>query len=645
MQIVDRIKQNWLLILILLIGIAYRFLPIYNYEFSHDELSGISRTVFPSLIEELNKAIKIDAHPALIQLFLWYWVKLFGYNEIAIKLPFLICGVLSIYYIYTFGKEFFNKNVGLIAATIVSCSFIFLVYSSYSRMYISGVLFSILFLISLFKILFDDNINTKDYLFFVLFSLLCAYNHHMSSLFAFTAVVLSFFYINKSQLKEYSLFCLLAIILYLPHLEITLYQLSIGGIGAQVGGWLPPPRINEIYFFAKTLFGCGISGIISMILFFIFILNSIFKLNPLTKKQTFLFWLFIINYLIIHLYSVFKNPILQNSGLLFSGICLILFASSFIASFTKKQITILCLMFIGLFGFQNFYKKHLFSKVHVHEFEQQAKAYLEVEKKYGKNSVTGIFASEDFFVSIYESKYKSKFNYITVSDTAFKSILKLRNYLKSLPNNYVILGGINASTTQLIKEYYPYLYLHHEDYFSNIIVLSKIKQKNDDMSILKNNSILNSDLNIYTDSKKQLTFCNDSVWFKITKNDTDFPFNVELNLNKSKLKQYQCLVVELSYKADSINQILTDKLCLSISEKGKDAVFYKAESLADYFDSTKKIHTVYLEFFAGSDYLSWQNEKMNFNFFITKNKKSEYDIVNFKVKTIDYSPTRWTLWD
>ena len=200
MQIVDRIKQNWLLILILLIGIAYRFLPIYNYEFSHDELSGISRTVFPSFIEELNKAIKIDAHPALIQLFLWYWVKLFGYNEIAIKLPFLICGVLSIYYIYTFGKEFFNKNVGLIAATIVSCSFIFLVYSSYSRMYISGVLFSILFLISLFKILFDDNINTKDYLFFVLFSLLCAYNHHMSSLFAFTAVVLSFFYINKSHI-------------------------------------------------------------------------------------------------------------------------------------------------------------------------------------------------------------------------------------------------------------------------------------------------------------------------------------------------------------------------------------------------------------------------------------------------------------
>ena len=162
MQIVDRIKQNWLLILILLIGIAYRFLPIYNYEFSHDELSGISRTVFPSFIEELNKAIKIDAHPALIQLFLWYWVKLFGYNEIAIKLPFLICGVLSIYYIYTFGKEFFNKNVGLIAATIVSCSFIFLVYSSYSRMYISGVLFSIIFLISHFKILFDDNINTKD---------------------------------------------------------------------------------------------------------------------------------------------------------------------------------------------------------------------------------------------------------------------------------------------------------------------------------------------------------------------------------------------------------------------------------------------------------------------------------------------------
>ena len=70
MQIVYRIKQNLLLILILQIGIANRFLPIYNYEFSYDVISGISRTVSPPFLEEINKAFKIDVHLVLIQLFL-----------------------------------------------------------------------------------------------------------------------------------------------------------------------------------------------------------------------------------------------------------------------------------------------------------------------------------------------------------------------------------------------------------------------------------------------------------------------------------------------------------------------------------------------------------------------------------------------
>lgn len=645
MQILNTIRQNWLFSLILIIGIAYRFIPIFNYEFSHDELSGLSRTVYPTFLEEINKAIKIDAHPALVQLFLWYWVKLFGYNEIAIKLPFLLCGIFSIYYIYSFGKTFFTKNTGIIASTIVSCSFIFLVYSSYSRMYITGVLFSILFLISIFKILFDENVKTKDYFIFVLFSLLCAYNHHVSSLFAFIAVALSFFYINKAQLKKYLTFCLLAIILYLPHLPITLYQFSIGGIGAQVGGWLPPPRTNEIYFFLKTLFGCGTSGIIIMFLFLIFILISIFKLTPISRKQTFLFWLFVINYLIIHLYSVFKNPILQNSGLLFCGISLILLVCSFLASFTQKQATLASLLLIVLFGFQNFNEKHLFSKVHTHEFEQQVRTYLSIEKDFGVNSVSGIFASEEVFVSIYEKKYNKIINHITVYDSEFSSISHLREHLKSLHQSYIILGGLNPLTIQLIKEYYPYVFSHNEGYFSNVLVLSKIKQPTYDTSILENVNIENSKLKVITNTQKKLIFTNSKVEFAINKSDDEFPFNIELGINKSNLKQYQFLVGKLSIEADSISQLGNDKLCLVVGEKGKESIFYKDEVLSNYFDASKKNQTVCIELFAGSEFKKWQNKNMNINLFLWKTKDTHYKIVNFKLMAIDYSPTRWKLWD
>jgi hypothetical protein len=287
----------------------------------------------------------------------------------------------------------------------------------------------------------------------------------------------------------------------------------------------------------------------------------------------------------------------------------------------------------------------VFKKVHVHQFEQQSKIYLDVESKFGKNSTTGIFASEAFFVAMYEKKYNKSFHYLTIYDEAFDSIKNQRAYLSSLKQPYLILGGIDAATTQLIKEYYPYLYLHKEDYFSNVVVLSKIKQINDDVSIIQNQSVLNSAFNVFVNPKKPLTFYKDSTHYALTTNDNQYPFSIGTSIEKMDLKQNQSLVLELSYKADSIISVADDKLSLSISENDDEAAFYKSEYLKDYFRLGKQTHTLYLELFAGSNFSSWVKRKMNVKIFIDKNKKSHYEIVNFKVKIIDYSPTRWTLWD
>jgi uncharacterized membrane protein len=488
------LKENWLLGVILLLGVVFRFIPLNQYQFSHDELSGLSRTIYESFGDELKFGVEQDTHPALVQVFLWLWVKLVGYNEIAIKLPFLVCGVLSIWYIYRLGKDFFNERVGLVSATILSFSFIFLVYSSYARMYITGVLFSILFLHSVFHVLFTEQLHKKYYLWFVVYGLLCAYNHHLSCFFAFTVATMSLCYIKKERLLFYSAACLVTILLYLPHLSITLAQFSIGGIGISVGGWLPPPRSNEIYFFLKTLFGCGISGIINMMLFLGIIMVSVFKLIPVTKKQLFLVWIFVLNYTVIHLYSVYKNPILQSSCLLFSGICLILFVSSFVSFLSKKQITLFCLLLMGLMSFQTLYKKHFFTKVHVHDFESQCKTTLDMQKQVGKSNVASLYVAEPFFVYVYEKKYHTRINHIINSDTLINTNHKLKQYLKNLKERYIIVGAVNLEQMLLIKEQYPYLVLHQEDYYRNTSVFSKFKTNNVDVSIINTLSIFNSDV-------------------------------------------------------------------------------------------------------------------------------------------------------
>lgn len=645
LTIIKNIKENWLLMAILVVGIALRFLPINQYQFSHDELSGISRTIYNTFSDELNYGIKIDAHPALVQLFLWFWTKLFGFNEIAIKIPFLLCGTFSIWYIYKFCLTFFDKKVGIIASTIVAFSFIFLVYSSYARMYITGVLFSILFLHTVFKILFSEKISKRDYISFSLFALLCAYNHHMSCLFAATIALLGLCYLPKERLKNYLLVCLVTVILYLPNLPVTLYQFSIGGIGFSVGGWLSAPRVNEIYFFMKALLGCGITAKVNMVLFFGLIIVSVFKLIPITKKQLFLFWIFAINYLIIHLYSVFRNPILQYSVLLFCGIALILFLSSFASWLNKKQLYVFVFILILGFSFQSFRKKHIFTKVHVHDFEMQAKTTLEMQERVGKSNVTSIFGSEKFFVYVYEKKFNTKFNYLSSQDSLFQNPRTFREYLEKLKEPYIVVGGLGPADILLVKEYYPNLVSHEENYFSNVTVLSKRYYSNTDVSVLNTISLLNTDLELYVDWKKPLTYYGDSLSYSLNAEDKKYPFNVKIPIQRTLATKNQYLVAELQFVCDSLSDLDNDKLCLSVSEQGKDAIFYKAVYLKDYYNDEKKKQRAYIELFAGTDFPKWHKKNMNLEVFIEKQKKSKYTIFNFRLHRIDYNPTKWTLWD
>ncbi len=646
MTILKNIKEHWMFLIILFLGIAFRFIPIGQYQFSHDELSGLSRTVFTNLSDEITYGVKVgDTHPALIQVFLYYWVHLFGYSEIAIKIPFLLCGVLSIGLIYRFCLTFFSKKVALTASVVVSLSFIFLVYSSYARMYITGILFSLMVLLYVFKIMFHEKVSLKEYVLFSLSCLLCAYNQHISCLFAFSVALLGLFYIPKNRLKWYLLSCAVTVLLYLPHLSITLYQFSVGGIGASAGGWLTPPRNTEIYYFVKALFGCGISAKLIVLGLFMLCFSSVFKLIPITKKQVFLFWIFLINYLIIHLYSVFKNPVLQYSVLLFCGLCLIILLCSFVEFLSLKKVYVFCGFIAIMLCFQSVFKKHIFSKVHIQDFESQVKTTLDLQKQYGTTNVAAIYKTEDFFVYVYEKKYNTRLKYLSLKDSVLLKPALFRQYLKQLSENYIVLGGCGAEDIALVKEYFPYLVSHREDYFRNTMVFSKQVFSNSDASLVSTRTLLNSDVTMYTNKNKPLTFYQDSISFPLDTMDDEFPFHINLPLQKTDFKLGQYVLAEISYSTASGNKVDKERLCASVSEKDAEAVFFKTTGLHDYYDSTKRVQTAYLEYFVGVDNVNWKHKGMGLNFFIWKYQHTAYTIRDFKLKQLEYNPTKWTLWD
>ena len=93
-------KDTLLLIFILLLGTILRVYRLQDIPFTHDEFSALFRTRFDNFAELIAQGVRDDGHPAGIQVFLYYWIRLFGEGEVAVKIPFILSGILSIYFIY-----------------------------------------------------------------------------------------------------------------------------------------------------------------------------------------------------------------------------------------------------------------------------------------------------------------------------------------------------------------------------------------------------------------------------------------------------------------------------------------------------------------------------------------------------------------
>ncbi|NSW45051.1 MAG: glycosyltransferase family 39 protein [Bacteroidales bacterium] len=134
-------KNGVIIVLILLVAILLRFYRFFDIPYTLDELSALNRTFYSSFSELIEKGVYNDGHPALIQIFLFYWVHWFSYNEWIVKLPFLLMGIASIYLIYRIGKEWFSETVGIIASTWMTTLQFTIMYSQIARPYASGLFF------------------------------------------------------------------------------------------------------------------------------------------------------------------------------------------------------------------------------------------------------------------------------------------------------------------------------------------------------------------------------------------------------------------------------------------------------------------------------------------------------------------------
>jgi 4-amino-4-deoxy-L-arabinose transferase-like glycosyltransferase len=244
---------------------------------------------------------------------LFYWAEhillAFGNNEFVLRFIPALLGVLTIPIVYLIGKEFVDRNVGIIAAAAVAFSPFLIFYSQEARAYSMMLFFVALAMLFCLKSLKTNSL--PDWALFGVFSALAFWSH-------FYAVVL-----------------IGALVLYALYELIPKFRAEISSIkpiiaGGVVFGILSLPLILvTIQLFAKRTASAptfGIQGIGLILETFRQVLSSPFTLPGGDLAFFLLLALFIVG--IIHAFMLDRNK-----GIFLVSLTVLTFAISYFLSF------------------------------------------------------------------------------------------------------------------------------------------------------------------------------------------------------------------------------------------------------------------------------------------------------------------------
>jgi hypothetical protein len=302
-----------LALLLVLFAAVLRLWDVSSIPFTHDEYSALYRLRFEDFSELIRKGIMTDAHPALVQLFLYGYTSIFGQTEWVVKLPFILMGIASVGMIYQLGKLWYNSTCGAISASVFSFLQTAVLYSQIARPYSSGLFFVLGCMLT-----WEYYRRTGKRLYLILMAaamLLSAINHYFSLLEVSLFGVYAFFLIPSAQRRNYVLAVAVAVVAFLPHLPITLAQLSLGGIGDV----LAPPDSGFLQNYLKLVFHHSWIIIITLVLAAICSWLYRAPYSAQQAKNVFLaLFLFFSPIIIGALYSLLRAPVLMERSLYFS---------------------------------------------------------------------------------------------------------------------------------------------------------------------------------------------------------------------------------------------------------------------------------------------------------------------------------------
>ncbi len=474
-----------ILVFILLVGMVLRFWNFWEIPFTYDELSALSRLQFDSLSEIIRFGVTPDGHPAGVHVFLYYWIGLFGDREFVVKLPFLLAGLAAIFVSYRIGSLWFNKTTGILTAVYVSSLQMMVMYSQIARPYISGLLLTLLMVLYWSKYFFRGN-KTRDLVLFVIFASLSTYNHHFSLLFAAIVGISGLWFINARNRLLYLFSGIVIFVLYIPHLPVFYSQLVQGGIGG-VGGWLSKPTPYFLFEYLNWLFHFSIVVwvvFITVWLFAIYTKGDMTQPDDAAKKRKLLLMWFFLPIIVGYLYSIFVNPVLQYSLLIFSTPYLFFLFFSVVKNITSKYLVLLVVLVFLVNISSLIWKRQYYDIFYKQPAEAIVEKAVQLESAQFPNDVFLI----DNYIPFYNTYYFNKYNKEIPHYTTRNKEVDLAGFIdlvKDIEENVVITSGLKPDYFQIVKEKFPFVLEFERGFTFEQYTFSKIEPEQESNLTIK----------------------------------------------------------------------------------------------------------------------------------------------------------------
>jgi hypothetical protein len=470
----QKILKHWPFIVLILLGLVLRAVFMAEQGLSNDELSALCRTRADSWSSFWNEGVKYgDMHPVFYQALLWVWVRLFGESEFFFRLPSLLFYVINSWLIYRIALRYFSQFAGL-AITALYASLTFTIINTvFARPYNSGTFFLLVLVSAILELKWTEQHNWKFVILMTIGFLGAMLSHYFAFIVAFSVGLTGLFYLGKKTAKFLIVSGIFSIILFLPHLPVTLYQVGRGGLE-----WLAAPGITWPFDFIKLFFNSSWVVVTTILIIYLILLIR-FGIRKMSKEGWYLLSVFLFSFISAYIISYAFTPVLRELVMLFMLPFLLLPLFDLVKIEVSQKVNILIVALAVLISVDSLWRNELLEPVHFGVFKEVGKKINEDEALYGAANIT--YASNYNSVEYINYYLRHDLEEPIVDWQNPEALFLLKNRAKNASAHYFCYSFNNSYSTpmflEVIRKYYPGLVRNYLTKFSSYYLFKKTGER------------------------------------------------------------------------------------------------------------------------------------------------------------------------